>query len=264
MVEPDGPDSVSMELGPEGWSGAPLTVAPDAIVHLTNTTESEALVRIERTAWGDVAVTAAEVTAIPEFRDLFASEVLAEGAFAGVGSLAVLFTDLRDSTAMYAASGDAPAFGRVMRHFQVIGAVVVERGGAVVKTIGDAVMAVFPDMASAVDAAVAAQAALARPQQEDEHPLALKAGVHFGPSIAVTLNDRLDYFGTTVNVAARLGGLSTGQDVVVSERVRMDPEVQSLREERRWRETEHRLEIRGLPDVMTVWRFQASGARTTG
>jgi class 3 adenylate cyclase len=59
-------------------------------------------------------------------------------------------------------------------------------------------------------------------------PLLLKAGVHFGPCIAVTLNDRLDYFGSTVNVAARLEGLSAGTDVVISTAVRHDPDVETL------------------------------------
>jgi class 3 adenylate cyclase len=59
-------------------------------------------------------------------------------------------------------------------------------------------------------------------------PLKLKVGIHAGPSIAVTLNDRLDYFGCTVNMAARLEGLSTGEDVVISNIVYADPEVAEL------------------------------------
>jgi class 3 adenylate cyclase len=59
-------------------------------------------------------------------------------------------------------------------------------------------------------------------------PLSLKAGVHVGPCIAVTLNDRLDYFGSTVNLAARLEGQSTGQDIVISNEVFEDPEVRSF------------------------------------
>ncbi|MFP6642963.1 MAG: adenylate/guanylate cyclase domain-containing protein [Candidatus Latescibacterota bacterium] len=55
--------------------------------------------------------------------------------------------------------------------------------------------------------------------------LRLKAGIHYGPCIAVTLNDRLDYFGSTVNVAARLQDLSVGGDIIVSDSVCDDPEV---------------------------------------
>ena len=91
-----------------------------------------------------------------------------------------------------------------------------------VKTIGDAVMASFGDPANAVKAALAMQKAIA------DHDLVLKLGVHMGPSVVVTLNDRLDYFGSTVNMAARLQGQSAGGDIVLSRAVADDPAVQSV------------------------------------
>ena len=84
-----------------------------------------------------------------------------------------------------------------------------DHDGAVVKTIGDAVMASFGDPANAVKAALAMQARIA------DHELVLKLGVHVGPSVVVNLNDRLDYFGSTVNMAARLQGQSQGGDIVL-------------------------------------------------
>src|SRR5581483_5869459 len=74
---------------------------------------------------------------------------------------------------------------------------------------------------------IGALEALARAQELLPEPLVLKAGVHYGPCIAVTQEDRLDYFGSTVNAAARLVGLSTGGDVVLSAAVLADPEVAS-------------------------------------
>jgi class 3 adenylate cyclase len=133
----------------------------------------------------------------------------------------VLFTDLRDSTRFYRSVGDAPAFGAVMTHFDVLRRAVADEDGATIKTIGDAVMAVFTRPASAIRAVLRAQRELAA-------PLVLKAGVHAGPCIAVTQNERLDYFGSTVNVAARLVGLSGGGDVVVSDEVLADPELAEL------------------------------------
>ena len=109
-------------------------------------------------------------------------------------------------------------------------------------------------MAGAVEAALDAQAALAHPPG-DGPPLTLKAGVHFGPTIAVTLNDRLDYFGTTVNVAARLGGLSSGYDVVISQRVRGDGEVQRLLEARGASVASATSDIRGLQERVPTWRI---------
>ncbi|GMV06007.1 MAG: hypothetical protein AMXMBFR53_22840 [Gemmatimonadota bacterium] len=253
LVEPGGDSEVAARLESEGWGDAPLSLSRDATLRLVNALGHEALVSVERTGWGDTAATAAEVTALPEFRDLFTSEVLAVGAFAQVGSLAILFTDLRDSTALYARVGDPAAFGRVMRHFQVLGDAVNASGGTVVKTIGDAVMAVFPTAQQAVEASLVAQARLATPPLGDE-PLTLKAGVHFGPAIAVTLNDRLDYFGTTVNVAARLGALSSGRDVVLSERVWSEPPVRALLEARGATVASSDAPIRGLEGRMAVWR----------
>jgi class 3 adenylate cyclase len=65
-------------------------------------------------------------------------------------------------------------------------------------------------------------------------PLMLKVGIHTGACIAVTLNDRLDYFGTTVNLAARLEGLSSGDDVIISDAVREDPEVTEMLSQPEW------------------------------
>ena len=141
--------------------------------------------------------------------------------------MAVLFTDLRHSTRLYRQIGDAPAFGLVIDPFAVLRGAVEAEGGAVVKTIGDAVMAAFRRPVAALRAVLAAQSALAVPQGGGRPPL-LQAGIHYGPCIAVTLNERLDYFGSTVNIAARLEALSSGSDVVISGAVRDDPEVAAL------------------------------------
>jgi class 3 adenylate cyclase len=138
--------------------------------------------------------------------------------------MTLLFTDLLGSTRIYREIGDAPAFGCVMNHFDVLRDAVSAQQGAVVKTIGDSVMAVFPRPALALKALAAAQDSLASPPA-GSRALLLKGGIHYGPCIAVTLNDRLDYFGSSVNLAARLAGLSSGRDMVISDAVRADPEV---------------------------------------
>lgn len=214
------------ELAPtgEGWPEQEECLSPQATIHLENATGAEQLLILERTMWSDQAVTAVEVITLQTFRDLFASEALRPGQQISVGSLTVVFTDLRDSTRMYGTIGDAPAFGRVMDHFAVLSGAIEAEGGSVVKTIGDAVMAVFRRPVSAVRAMLAAQAAMTL-QPHNDHPLVLKVGIHYGPCISVTLNDRLDYFGSTVNIAARIQQLATGEDVVISDTVLHDPEV---------------------------------------
>ncbi|MCP5095448.1 MAG: adenylate/guanylate cyclase domain-containing protein, partial [Chloroflexi bacterium] len=134
-----------------------------------------------------------------------------------------LFTDLVDSTRMYREIGDATAFGLVMNHFDVLRDAIRNEDGAIVKTIGDAVMAVFRRPISAVRAVHTAQHQLA--QMGGIRPLHLKAAIHYGPSIAVTLNEQLDYFGSTINVASRLEKFSQGSDIILSDTVYNDPEV---------------------------------------
>jgi len=211
---------------PAGWTNEELPVGKQGELRFENATGEEQLFILERTAWSDEAATAAEVTALQVFRDLFAAEALRPGEQISVGTLTVLFTDLKNSTRMYREIGDATAFGHVMNHFDVLKEVIAQHDGALVKTIGDAVMAVFRQPSAALQAMLHAQSRLA--DTTNKQPLNLKAGVHVGPCIAVTLNERLDYFGSTVNMAARLEGQSTGQDIVISSTVYDDPEVQSF------------------------------------
>jgi len=223
----DGAKEVTLTAARGGWSRDEVRVSLAPTLHFKNSTDAEQLFVLERMAWSDQASTAAEVTALQVFRDLFSSELLRTGERISVGSLTVLFTDLRGSTSFYREIGDAPAFGRVMDHFAVLREAIAEEDGALVKTIGDAVMAVFRRPVSALRAILDAQRRLAA-QPGGAPPFYLKAGMHHGPCIAVTMNDQLDYFGSVVNTAARLERLSSGEDVIISEAVRHDPEVEEF------------------------------------
>src|SRR5438105_1202948 len=217
----------TIKASADGWLGEELAVAKHAQLKFDNFSDEEQLFILERTAWSDEAATAAEVTALQVFRDLFAREALRPGEQISVGTLTVLFTDLKNSTRLYREIGDATAFGQVMNHFDILKEVIAEHDGALVKTIGDAVMAVFRQPSAALKAMLSAQQRLANPP-DGMQPLNLKAGLHVGPCIAVTLNERLDYFGSTVNLAARLEGQSTGEDIVISSDVYADPAVRSF------------------------------------
>ena len=223
----NGHSEANVSITESGWPHEALNLATLSSVKLENATAAEQLLILERLAWSDQAATAAEVTALQTFRDLFSNEALRPGEQISVGTLTVLFTDLRNSTRLYREIGDATAFGRVMNHFDVLKKVITDEDGALVKTIGDAVMAIFRRPVGALKAMLAAQEMLAAPA-EGMSPLTLKAGIHGGPCIAVTLNDRLDYFGSTVNMAARLESLSTGDDVVISHAIYDDAEVREL------------------------------------
>ena len=226
-VSAEGEASAHVTLSNNGWRQESLHVNEQFTLTLQNETAAEQLTILERLEWSDQATTAAEVTALQMFRDLFSSEALRPGEQISVGTLTVLFTDLRNSTQLYREIGDATAFGRVMSHFDVVRKAIAAHDGAVVKTIGDAVMGVFRCASDGLLAMFEVQQALTEPK-DGNTPLQLKAGLNTGPCIAVTLNDRLDYFGSTVNLAARLEGLSSGADVIISRSVYEDAKVQEL------------------------------------
>ena len=220
----------------EGWNRPHSMVRGDHIT-VQNDTPNTILVAVEKRQWDELAVTAAHVTTMNEFRELFGSQVLAPGQSVGVQNLTIFFSDLKDSTAMYELHGDAPAFGRVRSMFDYLFNHLESNDGAIVKTIGDAVMAVFRTPEHAVRAAMAMQNDIANFNQtlSDENgsddksrPLVLKIGLHTGPSIVVNSNQRLDYFGRTVNLAARIQNASTGNDLVLSREVLDAPGVREI------------------------------------
>jgi len=253
-VSPHGERSATITIVPSGWTDTVLNVSERTSFTLKNETDVEHLLILERIAWGDQAATAAEVTALQVFRDLFSTEALRPGEQISVGTLTVLFTDLRQSTRLYREIGDATAFGRVMNHFDVLKKFIAARDGAIVKTIGDAVMAVFRSPVNALVAMLDAQHALANPK-DGEMPFQLKAGLHSGPCIAVTLNDRLDYFGSTVNLAARLEGLSCGTDVIISRAIFDDAKVRELLNSEEYEASSFKMSLKGFEEEQAeLWR----------
>jgi class 3 adenylate cyclase len=202
-IERGGESSARVEVDQGVPPSDEPVMAPDAVLDVTNAGAGERLAVIERVAWSDQSVTAAAVTSRQIFRDLFAREILRQGERISVGVITIVFTDLRNSTRLYTEIGDAPAFGRVLSHFDIIKAAVADEGGGIVKTMGDAVMAVFTRPASALRAMRRAQAALSAPVGA-ARGFDLKCSIHQGPCLAISQNERLDYFGTTVNDGERL------------------------------------------------------------
>jgi class 3 adenylate cyclase len=152
------------------------------------------------------------------FRDLFRSEVIRGHEGLGVKDIALLFTDLKGSTALYDRIGDLNAFALVQQHFDRLQDVTVRHNGAIIKTIGDAVMAAFLKPADAVQAALDMRSEIATFNgRQPDKALILKIGVHKGAAIAVTQNDRLDYFGQTVNIAARVQALAGAGEIVFTD-----------------------------------------------
>lgn len=197
-----------------GFSQGIVNTQDEITIH--NEASHEIVVALEETEWDSFALTAREVTSLQLFRDLFATEVLSPDQQIGVGEMTILFTDLKGSTKLYEAIGDALAYSDVKKHFDYLKTHIQANQGTIIKTIGDSVMAGFHQDSLALGAAHAIQANVDELNAGLSQPISIKVGFHSGPVIAVNANDILDYFGRTVNMAARIQQQSSGDDLVIS------------------------------------------------
>jgi class 3 adenylate cyclase len=170
-------------------------------------------------------LTAKRLLTTQTFRDIYRADTLDVDQRLKITSLTFLFTDLKGSTELYERVGDLAAFDLVRAHFGVLQEIVAAEAGAVVKTIGDAVMATFPTPDRALAAALRMRDAMRdlNTQRRGED-LLLKIGIHEGPCLAVTLNDRQDYFGQTVNIASRVQHLAVSDAIFATGSVVEDPQ----------------------------------------
>lgn len=161
------------------------------------------------------------------YRDLLGSDVLISDQSLQIMKSAILFTDIKGSTRMYSELGDAKAFGLVRDHFKILFDAIKNFDGVPVKTIGDAVMGVFINPVNAVNAALEAQKKLIAhyKNKPDNEKIEVKIGIHSGTALVVTLNNRLDYFGTTVNTAARIQNAARPNEVVISKELFDDTQI---------------------------------------
>jgi class 3 adenylate cyclase len=212
--------AVGDETGPRSRPArAPIRIAPKGTLHLANDAREERHAKVEKIVYADVAARAQLVTSMPGFRRDFSNDILRPGTALKVARVGLFFSDLTGSTQLYSNVGDAAAFKLVQDHFDLVIKLIERQGGSLVKTIGDAVMAVFSDDLSGLVASVAILDAFAAFRAEHEHRQLthIKLGVYGGPCYVVTANGILDYFGQSVNVAARLQGEAHSGELVVVE-----------------------------------------------
>ncbi len=142
----------------------------------------------------------------------------------------------------------------VRAHFRVLNEIVAAEAGAVVKTIGDAVMATFPTPDRAIAAALRMRDAMRDLNSKSgRDDLLLKIGVHAGPCIAVTMNERQDYFGQTVNIASRVQDLANSQAIFVTGAVVNDSKAADLLQQRALQPVSHNAALRGIEREVPVF-----------
>jgi class 3 adenylate cyclase len=201
-------------------------------------------------------LTAKRMLSNQTFRDVYKADNLNIDQRLKITSLTFLFTDLKGSTALYERVGDLTAFDLVRAHFHALLEIIASERGAVVKTIGDAVMATFVKPEHALAAGLRMRAAMKRLNEErGREDLVVKIGIHEGPCLAVMLNERQDYFGQTVNVAARVQSLSTSQEIHITAPVIGSPEVTTILEKAEIRPIQKEAALRGIADKMVVYEI---------
>ena len=124
----------------------------------------------------------------------------------------VMFADVSGSTKLYESAGDQVAFAAISGCVQLFKDQVAGEGGRVIKTIGDEVMAVFPDGNGAARAALAMQRGVDTMPEVQGGKLGCRIGFHGGPLI----HRDGDVFGDAVNLAARLASLASRGQIMTS------------------------------------------------
>jgi len=196
------------------------------------------------------------------FRDLYGTNTIDAEQRLKITSLTFLFTDLKGSTELYERVGDLAAFDLVRAHFKVLNEIVAAEAGAVVKTIGDAVMATFSTPDRAVAAALRMREAMRHlgnggngHNGHNDEDLLLKIGIHVGPCLAVILNDRQDYFGQTVNIAARVQALADSRMIMATGPVVTHPQSSILLQKSGLQPVSQPRALRGIADEVAVYEI---------
>jgi class 3 adenylate cyclase len=201
-------------------------------------------------------LTAKQLLTNQTFRDLYRTDALDVDQRLSITSLTFLFTDLKGSTELYERVGDLAAYDLVKAHFGVLNQIVAAESGAVVKTIGDAVMATFPAPDRGLSAALRMREAMrALNAERGREDLTLKIGVHEGPCLAVSLNDRLDYFGQTVNIAARVQGLAVSRSIFATQPVVEHPAAARVLSETGLTPRAQQCTLRGISENFRVYEI---------
>ena len=188
-------------------------------ITLTNDLDREIVARVESASERSDAFTAADAAASALFRELFPSELLSPAQLIGVSKVALLFAESGDPSARYL-EDDRDSYQGLSDLLLAVREAAELEGGALVKLHGDAVLAVFTGSAASVRAAL-------RVMRGD-----VRASVHTGPAMMTTIQERLDYFGRTVQLGAAMVQQSGPGELLVSEEVQKDEVAAELLRER--------------------------------
>jgi len=204
------------------------------------------------------AIKGVDIIQNPIYRELMGDEVLLPDQSLELMKATILFTDIKGSTQMYTDLGDSKAFQLVREHFRILFEIIKKNNGIPVKTIGDAIMGAFTNQVEAVNAALEAQKKLINyyKNKPDNERIEVKIGLHTGPTIIVTLNNKLDYFGTTVNMAARIQAIANPKEIVISEKIFENKDVQKIISKYTKKVVKTKNKFKGIEGEFNIYHIQ--------
>lgn len=241
-VDKNGLDNATLTFHQNESHYQHVKVTPDINLVLYNQTNKPITITCEKRGWESHSVAASHVTSLQLFRNLFPRELIRTGKQVDAKNLTILFTDLINSSKIYTGSGDEPGIGQVMEHFESLRKIIMEERGAIVKTTGEAVMAIFPQPIYAMQAFERAHSFFKKSIKTDR-PVQLKGGIHSGNCVAVTFNNRIDYFGKAVNIASRLSEHAKGGELVISSDAYKSDDLKELIKRKRDTLTIHHFDV---------------------
>jgi adenylate cyclase len=172
-----------------------------------------------------------------------------QGRGRGKERLAIVFTDLAEFSEWALKAGDDEAVKLLRDVDCAMEPAMSERGGTVVKRMGDGMMAVFSDSGEALDALLDARERLSEVSAKGYKPR-FRAGIHVGKPRKLGG----DYFGVDVNVAARLAEHASPDEVLVSDAALRELETDSLKVKKK-----RRFKVKGVPDDLQAYSITADG-----
>lgn len=208
-------------------------------IQLINDFDEEVVIRLEHTVSRHETLTASYVSSLPLFRKLFPSEVLSPQQLVAISNLILLVVDIENAELFYRQKSDAEAFQQLYNYLQLLEQHITEYLGVVIKTKNEGIIASFPEVEKAIHAAISLQKKL----RESDCGLMVKVAVHRGAAMVATINNRLDYFGSTIKSLEYL--LKTGEtnEVVFSQSIAEDPIFTQLINKHQLRKIVHEAKI---------------------
>lgn len=206
------------QLNSFAWDGTGSTrtkLSTTFNLTLTNRSSEKDFFTLEEAWWFNDRLLSGEALSNHYIREIFSEDHLQTGLKLNVGKQVILFTDIVGSTPFYKSSGDAIALKLVQSHYLEVSALIVKHDGVVVKYIGDAIMAAFLDLEKAMECTLEIYKLFNNDRSDT--PIRLRASFHEGKVLCANMNVGLDYFGNTVNQAAKIQKYADAHEIALVE-----------------------------------------------